>query len=181
MALSADAMSVVICNLFANSHMTRAERLSMPLMFGLFQGLMPLLGFYCASIARDFIETYAGIVTFVILGIIGAKMAWDGVKEYRSGCLCEGEEACALKSGYKFSVILLQAFATSIDAFAVGISFSAHGTAIGLAAVIIGICTALLCVLALVVGKKLGEAIGVRAQIIGGVVLILIGLKALLF
>lgn len=170
-ALSADAMSVTICNLVANPQLPRARALLMPLFFGLFQGLMPALGFFAGSLAADVIERYAGLVALVILGFIGGKMIWDGLHPDADA----GQDAPATIS---VASIVLQAVATSIDAFAVGVTFAATGEPILLDACIIAACTFVLCVAMVALGRRLGEHFGDRAQIIGGIVLVLIGLRA---
>lgn len=133
---------------------------------------MPLLGFYAGSLAASFIEAYAGIITLVILGVIGGRW-YDGFHDD------EAAEEEAARDHIGASVILLQAVATSIDAFAVGVSFAATGEAIWLDASIIAFCTFALCVLVLVVGRRFGANLGARAQIVGGIILIAIGIKAL--
>ena len=172
-ALSADAMSVTVCNMLANPNMSKARALSMPIAFGLFQGLMPLLGCLAGSLAASIIESYAGIVAFVILAFVGGKMIWDGVHD--------GDDEEAEAKELTWPALIMQAIATSIDAFAVGVSFVASGAPVLLSAAIITLCTFLLCCLMLVIGKKVGNMLGQKAQIIGGVVLVLIGLKALIF
>ena len=140
--------------------------------FGFFQFLMPVVGFVLGQLVSDFITQYAGIITFVILGFIGGKMIWDAFHEE------EGEEA----SGQTLTmpVLLFQAVATSIDALAVGVSFAALEVNVLTSSDIIGITTALTCIVALVIGKRFGNALGEKATIIGGAVLVLIGLKSLL-
>ncbi len=174
-ALSADAMSVSICNLLANPRLPRAKMIAMPVLFGVFQGLMPLIGYFAGSVAADFIERFAGIISLVILGAIGGKMVWDAFHEDEQ----EDEDAVSGKLSYR--VLLLQAVATSIDAFAVGISFCATGQNIWVAAPIIALSTFLCCLLVLFIGRRFGANLGKRAQIVGGVVLILIGVKAMFF
>ncbi len=141
LALSADALSVTISNTFAYRD-ERASRLAlMPTFFGAFQALMLVAGYYLGGIAAELIESYAGIVTLVILGIIGG---------------------------------------TAIDAFAVGVSLRAQAVSLAFSACTIGVTTVICCVVALVLGRKLGTLLGDRAEILGGCVLIGIGLKALL-
>ena len=170
-ALSADAMSVTICNLVANPRMGRGWAFSMPVAFGLFQGLMPLLGYFAGSFAANLIEAYAGVVAFVILGFIGGKMIRDGIT-------ATGEVESDGRLG--MAALLAQAVATSIDAFAVGVSFVSRSHAIFLHCGIITLCTFALCVLMLAIGRKVGALLGERSQIVGGAILVLIGLKALL-
>lgn len=172
LALSMDAFAVTISNSFAYPKISRARSFSMPLAFGFFQFLMPVVGFVLGQLVSDFITQYAGIITFVILGFIGGKMIWDAFHEE------EGEEA----SGQTLTmpVLLFQAVATSIDALAVGVSFAALEVNVLTSSGIIGITTALTCIVALVIGKRFGNALGEKATIIGGAVLVLIGLKSLL-
>ncbi len=168
-------MSVTICNMLANPNLARSRRIAMPILFGAFQGAMPVIGYYAGSLASDFIESYAGIISLVILGAIGSKMIWDAFHEDEAA----DEEAVRNHIGY--SVLLLQAVATSIDAFAVGVSFAATGADIWLAGGIIAACTFILCFAMLFVGRRFGAALGTKAQVIGGIILIAIGIKALLF
>ncbi len=168
-ALSADAMSVTICNLVANPYASRSRAMLMPLFFGVFQGLMPALGYFAGTFAADFVDRYSGIIALVILGFVGGKMIWDGLHPDEDG---EGSEGLGVPS------IVVQAVATSIDAFAVGVTFTGAGPSIFLYAGIIALCTFALCSCMVVVGRKLGERFGSRAQIVGGVVLVAIGLRA---
>ena len=172
LALSMDAFAVTISNSFAYPNISRARSFSMPLAFGFFQFLMPVVGFVLGQLVSDFITQYAGIITFVILGFIGGKMIWDAFHEE------EGEEAS--EQTLTMLVLLFQAVATSIDALAVGVSFAALEVNVLTSSSIIGITTALTCIVALVIGKRFGNALGEKATIIGGAVLVLIGLKSLL-
>lgn len=172
LALSMDAFAVTISNSFAYPKISRARSFSMPLAFGFFQFLMPVVGFVLGQLVSEFITQYAGIITFVILGFIGGKMIWDAFHEE------EGEEAS--EQTLTMPVLLLQAVATSIDALAVGVSFAALEVNVLTSSGIIGITTALTCVVALTIGKRFGNALGEKATIIGGVALVLIGLKSLL-
>lgn len=173
-ALSADAMSVTVCNMLANPGLSRGRSLAMPVLFGAFQGLMPLLGCLAGSLVASFVDAYAGIIAFIILGFVGGKMIWDGFHEDE-----EGEEGG--KTDLTWSVLVFQAIATSIDAFAVGVTFVSSDAPILLAAGIIALCTLLLCCLMLMVGRKAGSMLGQKAQVVGGLVLVAIGLKALIF
>lgn len=175
LALAMDAFAVTISNSFAYPKISRARSLSMPLAFGFFQFLMPVVGFVLGQLVSEFITQYAGIITFVILGFIGGKMIWDAFHEEEGE---EGEEAS--EQTLTMPVLLLQAVATSIDALAVGVSFAALEVNVLTSSGIIGITTALTCVVALTIGKRFGNALGEKATIIGGVVLVLIGLKSLL-
>lgn len=147
---------------------------------------MPCVGYILGRLVSDVISQYAGIITFAILGFIGAKMIWDALHEEAKMDEESTQEGSSSNSGHSgqiltLPVLTLQAIATSIDALAVGVSFAALSVNVAFAAGTIALTTALTCGIALVVGRRFGNALGERATIIGGIVLILIGLKSLLF
>ena len=155
----------------------------MPLFFGLFQFGMPLAGYFVGGIAAELIEKYAGVVSLVILGFIGSNMLYSGYKALKEDASEEDEEEAQQgaqqdATTLSYGKLVFQAVATAIDAFAVGVSFRAHSVDILVASALFGIITAILCTIALFIGKKLGSLLGDRAEMVGGVVLILIGLKA---
>ena len=182
-ALATDAFSVTISNTFAFDDHRFSRLMRMPLFFGLFQFGMPLAGYFVGGIAAELIEKYAGIVSLVILGFIGSNMLYSGYKALKEDASEEDEEEAqqgAQQSAITLSYgkLVFQAVATAIDAFAVGVSFRAHSVDILVASALFGIITAILCTIALFIGKKLGSLLGDRAEMVGGIVLILIGLKA---
>ena len=183
MALATDAFSVTISNTFAFDDHRVSRLMRMPLFFGLFQFGMPLAGYFVGGIAAELIEKYAGVVSLVILGFIGSNMLYSGYKALKEDASEEDEEeaqqsAQQSATTLSYGKLVFQAVATAIDAFAVGVSFRAHSVDILVASALFGIITAILCTIALFVGKKLGSLLGDRAEMVGGVVLILIGLKA---
>ena len=178
LALSADAFSVTVSNGVAYPYERRSRMLLMPVLFGLFQGLMPVAGYVLGGVAARFIERYAGIITLIILSVIGGNMIREGVGELRG---TESEEEIVVREGrLTIGMLLFQAVATAIDAFAVGVSLRAQEVNIVLASTLICCTTAACCVVALALGSKLGELLGERAEVVGGVVLICIGLRAFL-
>lgn len=182
-ALATDAFSVTISNTFAFDDHRFSRLMRMPLFFGLFQFGMPLAGYFVGGIAAELIEKYAGIVSLVILGFIGSNMLYSGYKALKEDASEEEEEeaqedAQQDATTLSYGKLVFQAVATAIDAFAVGVSFRAHSVDILFASALFGIITAILCIIALFIGKKLGSLLGDRAEMVGGVVLILIGLKA---
>ena len=182
-ALATDAFSVTISNTFAFDDHRFSRLMRMPLFFGLFQFGMPLAGYFVGGIAAELIEKYAGIVSLVILGFIGSNMLYSGYKALKEDASEEDEEEAQQDAQQgattlSYGKLVFQAVATAIDAFAVGVSFRAHSVDILVASVLFGIITAILCTIALCIGKKLGSLLGDRAEMVGGVVLILIGLKA---
>lgn len=182
-ALSADAFAVTISNTFVYASESRSRLMLMPLMFGLFQGLMPVAGYLLGGLAAEVIETYAGGITLVILGLVGGNMIREGVCALHGAGEQDGPEepgAGPVARRLTFVTVLAQAIATAIDAFAVGVSLRAQAVSVVVAAPIIAPTTFLCCVAALALGRKLGEVLGDRAQVAGGIVLVLIGLKAFL-
>lgn len=182
-ALSADAFAVTISNTFVYASESRSRLMLMPLMFGLFQGLMPVAGHLLGGLAAEVIETYAGVITLVILGLVGGNMIREGVCALRGAGEQDGPEepgAGPVARRLTLVTVLAQAIAAAIDAFAVGVSLRAQAVSVVVAAPIIALTTFLCCVAALALGRKLGEVLGDRAQVAGGIVLVLIGLKAFL-
>ncbi|MEE8717288.1 MAG: manganese efflux pump MntP family protein [Coriobacteriales bacterium] len=175
-ALSMDAFAVTISNAVAFPHEKRSRMLLMPILFGVFQAVMPVIGYLLGTIVASFIERFAGIITLVILGFIGGSMIVEGVKSLRN----PEEEGDAQCKRLSVGAIVIQAISTSIDALAVGVSLLASGANLPVAATVIGVTTFVLCLVALAVGRKFGEILGNRAEIAGGVVLVLIGIKAML-
>lgn len=178
-ALSADAFAVTISNTFVYTGETKTRLALMPVFFGLFQGLMPLLGYSVGGLAAEVIEEYSGIITLIILGFIGGNMVREGV----CALLGLGNDAGELGDSpvvkqLTVATLLVQATATAIDAFAVGVSLRAQAVAIAPSSAVIALTTAACCVVALLIGRKLGEVLGDRAEVAGGVVLVIIGLKA---
>ena len=195
LALSADAFAVTVSNSFAYAHESRARLALMPVFFGAFQALMPLLGYFLGGLAAELIERYSGIVTMVILGIIGANMVREGVQALRAskaegsadasdpaGDSDHADAAAGEKSPKRLTlaILVLQAIATAIDAFAVGVSLRAQVVNLPFAVCVIGLTTFVCCVVALLAGRRLGSLLGDRAEVAGGLVLIGIGIKALL-
>ncbi len=165
--LSMDAFAVSI-TLGIHAKVLNLKKLFLPsVMFGVFQGLMPIIGWYFGLGFRSYIEKFSPAIAFILLSIIGIKM----IMESRS----EDEDN---KENYdKFSVILVLAVATSIDALAVGISFSILKIAIFLPALIITLTTFIFSLLGIILGNKLSNIRKDFIEIAGGLILIFIGLK----
>lgn len=172
-ALSMDAAAVSMTNGMVYKNMDRLTYAAMPVFFGAFQAFMPVIGYYAGGLFYDIITAYSGIVIFVILGVIGGKMIKEGIDDLRNNEVCPGRMM-------NIKILFFQAVATSIDAFAVGISFSAAGMSILMPAVIIGVTTALIVIAAIMIGRKFGNMLGCHAEILGGAILVIIGIKALL-
>ncbi len=171
--LSMDAAAVSITNGMAYQ-MSRDKKLMMPVFFGVFQGLMPILGFYVGGVFSQWLKQYSGVIIFVILGFLGIQMLREGLSHE----LSEKKEPALMSYG----VLFVQAIATSIDAFAVGVAFCAMGiSSVWFPASVICITTFVISLFAVFLGKKFGEMLGKKAEVFGGSILLLLALKALLF
>ena len=170
-ALSMDAFAVSICKGLAMKKASIKEMAIVGLWFGGFQALMPLIGYFLGSAFEKYIVAVDHWIAFTLLALIGALM----IKE---GCSKEEEDADA---SLCFKTMLLMAIATSIDALAVGISYGIlPNVNIWVAISSIGIITFLLCMIGVKLGNVFGAKYKSKAELVGGVILILIGLKILL-
>ena len=145
-------------------------------LFGLFQALMPVLGWVLAFWFADAVATAAPWIAFVLLVLIGLNM----LREARDDDEADEAEPAVGQGGLTVRRTLPLAVATSIDAAAVGVTFGFLDVAVAPAVAVIGVVTFVLSLLAVAVGARAGERLGSRAEVLGGVVLILIGLRILL-
>ncbi len=172
--LSMDAFAVSVCKGLGMHRIDYGRALVIALFFGVFQGLMPVIGWALGSAFAVYVTTIDHWIAFVLLAAVGGKMLWDAFHDDGEGCCCEDDDKLDLRE------LLMLAIATSIDALAVGISFSFLQIDIVEAAFIIGITTFCLSIIGVVVGNRFGARFEKPAQIVGGIVLIAIGLKILL-
>ncbi len=171
--LSMDAFAVSVCKGLCMRKIRISHALLIAFLFGLFQALMPVLGWVLGSAFAQFIEPIDHWVAFGLLAFIGIKMIYDAIRTQDADS-CDCEEALDMKE------LFLLAVATSIDALAVGISFAFLGVNIVVAACIIGVTTFALSFAGVFIGNFFGARFEKGANIVGGVVLIVIGLKILL-
>ena len=171
--LSMDAFAVSLCKGLATTKSSLHGGLLCGLWFGGFQALMPLAGFYLGSLFSEAIQAFDHWVAFLLLAIIGINMLKEAF---------EKGDSCQTDSGdFSVKTMFLMAVATSIDALAVGISLAMAGDVnIFLAVSLIGAVTFLLSAVGVKVGSVFGCRYEKRAQIAGGVILILLGTKILL-
>ena len=170
--LSMDAYAVAVCKSLAIGRFDIKKAFIIALWFGAFQGIMPVLGYLLGSVVSGIISRYSGIVAFILLTIIGAGMIREALKK-------EDEEgSCDADVG--FSVMLAAAVATSIDALSVGVTFSAYDMNIVASALLIAATTFCISLFAVRIGTVFGARYKDKAELFGGIILILIGLKLLL-
>ena len=169
--LSMDAFSVSICKGLTTQRFSWRTALACGLWFGSFQALMPVVGYFLGAQFQEMIETYAHWIAFGLLFLIGTNMIREAVwgnkeKDENNGFL-------------DFKTMFLLAIATSIDALAIGVSFACIQVNIWIAIFIIGVITFLFSILGVKIGNVFGSKYEKSAEIIGGIILILIGLKIL--
>lgn len=170
--LSMDAFAVSICKGLSMQKIDKKYTLCIGLFFGGFQALMPLTGYLLGSQFSGYIERFDHWIAFVLLALIGFNM----IKESRE----EEKEEEKPYAGVNFKELLILAVATSIDALAVGVSFAFLGVHIAPAVTLIGCTTFVLTLVGVWVGNLFGSRYKSRAELTGGIILILIGVKILL-
>ena len=194
-ALSMDACAVAMTNGMCDVKMPFKKVLLIGLFFGVFQMVMPIIGYYISGIVADaFLETFEKIsawISFALLAFLGGKMLFEAITEMVKAKKGEGEAcACPTDKDKKRPWLLqltVQAVATSIDALAVGVTLqmaaiSEVGLALGVwgATGVIGVVTCGLSIAAVYIGKKMGNKLADKAGLLGGIVLLAIGIKLLI-
>lgn len=176
LGLSMDAFAVSISNAMCYKNMNRKWAFLTAGAFGLFQGIMPIIGWLAGITFTKYIESIDHYIALLLLGFIGIKMIVEAIRELRHPEACDATKCLNLK------MLGVQAVATSIDALAVGISFAAiHGglNIFASAGIICGI-TFTCSLIGVLIGKKFGGMLGQKAEIFGGLILVLIGIKIFL-
>ena len=173
--LSMDAFAVSVCKGLGMRKLNKKQALIIGLYFGGFQALMPLIGWLLGSQFQQYITSIDHWIAFILLGFIGGKMMVEAVREWN-----EEETVEVMDAPIDHKNMFVLAVATSIDALAVGITFAFLNVSIMEACLIIGCTTFVLSVIGVVVGNFFGTRYKRKAEIAGGVILILIGLKILL-
>ena len=168
--LSMDAFAVAICKGLAIRKLRLRQALVVGLWFGAFQSLMPAIGYLLGSAFAGLVTSVDHWIAFVLLAIIGANMIREGLKG--------DEESC--DPSLSFQVMLMLAIATSIDALAVGVTFAFLQVNIVAAVLFIGCTTFVISAVGVKIGNVFGARYKSKAEVFGGAVLILIGLKILL-
>lgn len=169
-ALSMDAFAVAVCKGLSSMNVNLKKSAVTGLWFGGFQGLMPVIGYFLGSAFEKYITSFDHWIAFVLLAVIGGNMIKESFEK-------DDED-----KGNSFSprAMFPMAVATSIDALAVGITFACLNTNIFLSASLIGIITFALSAAGVYIGNRFGGKHKSKAELAGGIVLILIGGKILL-
>lgn len=169
-ALAMDAFSVSMTKGFTQKNLTSSQIFYYGLFFGGFQAIMPVLGYFFGNFISTFITSLTSVVGFILLLAIGLNMIRESL----------GDDDEDITDHFSFGEVTLLAIATSIDAFAVGITIALIKDPIWISSAIIGIVAFAFSIAGIFIGRKIGDYVGNRFQILGGVILILIGIKILL-
>lgn len=173
--LSMDAFAVSVCKGLGMRKLNKKQALIIGLYFGGFQALMPFVGWLLGSQFQKYITSIDHWIAFILLGFIGGKMMIEAVREWN-----EEEVVDVMDAPIDHKNMLVLAVATSIDALTVGITFAFLGTPIVEAITIIGITTMVISIAGVVIGNFFGSRYKSKAEFIGGLILVLLGLKILL-
>lgn len=166
--LSMDAFSVAVCKGLSVCQIKKKQVVTVGLYFGIFQGGMPLIGYLLGTGFRDTIQSIDHWIAFILLSLIGINM----IRESRGEA--ENLDAC-----FDFKTMLPLAVATSIDALAVGVTFAFLKVEIVPAVCFIGVVTFALSCIGVIIGNRFGCKYKSKAELAGGIVLILMGIKIL--
>ena len=164
--LAMDCYAVSIAQGLAVQTTERPKPILMAVLFGLFQGGMPLIGYFAGNLFADFFRIYAPWIALALLAFIGGKMIWASLHE-------KDEEV----TGWQIKRLIVLAVATSIDALATGVIFIPVPERVWLGVGIIGLVSFLFSIGGYHTGKYVGARFKINVELIGGIILILIGLK----
>lgn len=168
--LAMDAFAVSVCKGLSINKLKWKSTFIIAMYFGIFQAIMPVFGYLLGSTFSSLVERVDHWIVFILLSIIGGNM----IKESTD------DEVEKRNDSVDFKTMVVLAIATSIDAFAVGVTFTFFEVNLLLAIMIIGIVTFALSLAGVVIGNKFGDKFQNKAELMGGIILIIIGLKILL-
>lgn len=170
--LAMDAFSVSLANGLNEPKMKKHKMCSVAGVFAFFQALMPMIGWLCVHMLVQYFKAFEKFIPWIaliLLLFIGGKMLMEGIRNK-----CDDAE----NTGVGFAALLVQGVATSIDALSVGFTISEYGFIMAVVcALIIAAVTFIICMAGLFIGKKVGTRLAGKANILGGVILIFIGIE----
>ncbi|MBF0299003.1 MAG: manganese efflux pump [Oligoflexia bacterium] len=180
-ALSLDAFAVSISCGLKLKHLNYKKYFKIALFFGAFQALMPILGWSLGHLIKNFFINYANIIAFVIFLILGTKtliqsIKIDSKKNENNQCSSESETPCTCNN---LRCLLSLSVATSIDAFLIGPILALYDLNILISVLVIGVVTFLICFCGPLLGNRLGNVFGKKAELVAGIILIAIAFKTL--
>jgi putative Mn2+ efflux pump MntP len=170
LAMSTDAFAAALGKGAAMSRPTWPQALRVGLIFGVVEAITPVIGWLIGSAASQYVEHWDHWIAFVLLGALGLHMIWKALTDKDE----EEAEDAGQRHGHVVT-LALTGLATSIDAMAVGVGLAFVQVPILVVAGVIGACTFVMVTLGVMAGRALGAVIGRRAELVGGVILILVG------
>lgn len=168
-AMSTDAFAAAIGKGAAMRKPRFPDALRAGLIFGVIEGLTPVIGWLLGRAASSYVQAFDHWIAFVLLGALGVHMIINGVRHD------PGADSDDPDKHHGFWHLAVTGFATSIDALAVGVGLAFLDVHIGVMAAVIGLCTLVMVTSGIMLGRVLGNLIGKRAEIVGGVILIIVG------
>ncbi len=171
-ALIIDSMIVCTVNGMTYKTLTKSQTLNIVVLFGLTQGLFISAGYFLGLLFAGFMNQYAGIATAIIFTIIGVTKMKEAINNR--------PEEIEQKDTLSYKVVSIQAIATSLDAFAVGISFSLMAVNLPLTVGVITVITIIFSHIAIKFGQRSGELLGAKAEFLGGLFLLFVAVRALI-
>lgn len=168
--LAMDAFAVSICKGLSMKKMSWKKALIVALYFGIFQGVMPVIGYLLGTSFESLVTKIDHWIAFGLLLLIGINMLKEAF----------GNEAESCNDNVDFKTMVVLAIATSIDALAIGITFAFLQVNIIFASLMIGVITFVICIIGVKIGNKFGDKYERKAETVGGLILILMGIKILL-
>ncbi len=168
-AMSTDAFAAAIGKGAAMRKPRFVDALRAGLIFGVIEAVTPVIGWLLGRAASSYVEAFDHWIAFVLLGALGVHMIINGVKPDDD----DGDEDAG--KHHSFWQLAATGFATSIDAMAIGVGLAFLDVHIGVMSAVIGLCTLLMVTTGVMLGRVLGNLVGKRAEIVGGVILILVG------
>jgi putative Mn2+ efflux pump MntP len=172
LGLSADCFAVALSLCISRRTFSLRQFIRLPLAFGISQALMMAIGWLAGRTVVDLISAYDHWVAFGLLVIIGGRMIWESFHEK--------DEGRAEKDVTRWFTLLVLSLATSIDSLAVGLSFAFLKVNIALAIVTTGATACVVTLIGQLIGNRVGALVGKRAEIAGGIILIIIGIRIII-
>lgn len=170
--LAMDACAVSMANAFSEPQMKKRKMFLVAGAFGLFQGIMPLIGYFVGHAVLSVISKFIPWIALGLLGFVGGKMIFEGVKPEKQ------EEHKEEMKTLTIAALLVQAVATSIDALSVGFTIANYSIIMALVCVmVVAVVTFAISFVGIILGKKFGTKLGNKAELVGGIILVLIGLE----
>ena len=169
--LAMDAFSVAVAAGITLEKVSTRQALRLAHHFGLFQFGMPIIGWFLGSLVAEQVHSVGTWIAFALLAGIGAKMIWEALR---------GDEEAVRGDPTRGASLVLLSFATSLDAMAVGLSLAVVGVPVLYPSIVIGAVAGNMTLLGLWIGGRAGHLLGRRMEVIGGLVLIIIGIKTVM-